>query len=68
MAKIINMEAMKKWDEIPKAMQSRIIRNVFCGKCSVTTIVDYDVTLSDGLVLLRGKCKICGGDVARVVD
>ena len=66
---VINMEAMQKWSEFPKDFQKRIIDNVFCGECFVTTIVDYDITLTDdGFVLLKGKCKKCGENVARVVD
>jgi hypothetical protein len=69
MAKIINMRAMQKWNEFPKDFQKQVLDNVFCGKCFVTTIVDYNMTLTDdGFVLLTGKCRKCGGDVARVVD
>jgi hypothetical protein len=69
MAKIINMEAMQKWNELPKDLQIRILDNVFCGNCIVTTIVEYDIVLSaEGFVLLKGKCKKCGDNVARVVD
>jgi len=69
MAKIINIEAVQKWNEFPKDLQNRILDNVFCRKCIVTTIVDYDIMLSsEGYILLKGKCKKCDGDVARVVD
>jgi len=66
---IINIEAMYEWYEIPKGIRKKILDSVFCSKCFVTTIVDYDITLAEGgSVLLEGKCKKCGGDVARVVD
>jgi len=69
MARTKNMEAMLKWDEFPKDFQQRVIENIFCVNCRVTTIIDYDITLTDGgFVLLKGKCKKCGGSVARVVD
>ncbi|MCL2865707.1 MAG: hypothetical protein FWE25_09225 [Lachnospiraceae bacterium] len=69
MAKIINIDAMQKWNEFPKDFQKQLLDNVFCGKCFVTTIVDYDITLTnDGFVLLKGKCKKCSGNVARVVN
>jgi len=69
MATIINMETIQKWNELPKNIQNKILDNVFCGECLVTTIVDYDMTLTDdGFVLLKGKCKKCGGNIVRVVD
>ena len=69
MAKIVNMEAIKKWNEFPKEFQQRVIDSVFCSKCFVTTIVDYEVSLTeDNFVILKGKCKTCRKAVARVVD
>ena len=69
MAKIINIKAMQKWNEFPKDLQIRILNNVFCGNCIITTIVEYDIVLSaEGIVLLKGKCKKCGDAVARVVE
>jgi len=69
MAKIINIEAMQMWNELPKDLQIRILDNVFCINCIVTTIVEYDIVLSaEGFVLLKGKCEKCGDAVARLVD
>lgn len=50
----------------------KIERNVFCGYCKdghVTTIVDYRSYVLDNYdLLLKGKCKKCGHDVARVLE
>ena len=55
------------WEEF----QQKILTNCLC-RCTprnVTTIVDYEIFLNDlNDVLLRGKCKNCGGPVARYIE
>lgn len=57
-------------DEYP--LFKKIESNVFCGHCNddhVTTIVDYHAYVLDNYdLLLKGKCKKCGSDVARVLE
>jgi transcription elongation factor Elf1 len=57
---VIDFKAAKKWSKIPKDFQKKLIDNVYCNKCGVTTIVNY--TLKDGEygVILEGTCKTCG--------
>ncbi len=61
-------KALKKWSSIPEDYQQRLINNVFCSKCGVTTIVDYSITADKYGILLKGKCKTCGNDVARLIE
>lgn len=65
---VIDINAAKKWNKVPKDIQRKIIENVFCDKCSITTIVDYSLYDDEQGVLLKGTCKKCGGDVARLVE
>ena len=65
---ITDLDALKQWSSIPEGYQQRLINNVFCNKCGVTTIVDYSITSDKYGVLLKGKCKICGKDVARLIE
>ncbi len=65
---VIDIKAAKKWKQVPKNLQQKIIENVFCGECFVTTIVDYSIHDDPHGVLLKGKCKKCGKDVARLVE
>ena len=65
---IIDLKAAKKWKQVPKDLRRKIINNVFCGECFVTTIVDYTLYDDPHGVLLEGKCKNCGKDVARLVE
>lgn len=63
-----DFKALKKWSSIPEDIQHQLINNVFCSKCGVTTIVDYSITADKYGILLKGKCKICGSDVARLIE
>lgn len=65
---IIDMNAGKKWNKLPKEIQQRLLGNVFCSKCGETTIVDYNILDDEYGVLLEGKCKTCGKDVARLIE
>ena len=68
MKSIVDSEALRKWNKIPKEFQQKIINNVFCRICMNTTIVEYKITDDEYGVLLEGKCKKCDGNVARLVE
>ncbi|QNO13512.1 hypothetical protein HYG86_01380 [Alkalicella caledoniensis] len=65
---VTDFNAMKKWNIIPKSIQGRLLSNVFCVKCGVTTIVDYSIQNHKLGILLSGKCKKCGHSVARLIE
>ena len=62
------MSAAVKWGKISEAYQKMLLDNVFCGKCKMTTIVDYTIENNGSDIVLRGKCAKCGGNVARVIE
>ncbi|TLS36019.1 hypothetical protein [Pseudalkalibacillus caeni] len=63
------MDANKKWLSIPKETRSRLISNVFCSNCAdVTTIQGFTIEDNQFGIVLKGKCKKCGHEVARVVE
>lgn len=68
MMSVIDFKAVKKWKKIPKEIQELLVNSVFCINCGVTTIVDYTIINDKFGVLLKGKCKKCGIDVARMVE
>ena len=63
-----NKEALQKWSKFDKATQETLLANVFCVKCSVTTIVDYEVISDKYGIVLKGKCKKCGHNVSRMIE
>ena len=65
---IDDINALRKWNKIDKEHQKLIIENVFCSNCKVTTIVNYSITSDKYGIILKGKCKKCGKDVARVIE
>ena len=43
--------ALRKWSKLDKATQNRLLANVFCADCFVTTAFDYEVVSSrDGIL------------------
>ena len=62
------LSAQEKWNRLNAEQQELVISNVFCGNCSLTTIVDYTLKNDKYGVVLEGKCKKCGGAVARLVE
>ncbi len=65
---IIDFKVTQNWNRIPKQIRNRLIDNVFCSTCGITTIVEYSMYNDKFGVLLKGKCKKCGGLVARLVE
>lgn len=65
---VTDFKAAQKWSKIPKDIQMRLLSNVFCVNCTETTIIDYDMYDNKHGILLKGKCKKCGKDVARLVE
>lgn len=70
MSNISDIEAIREWNRIPEEMRKRLLQNVYCGNCGVTTIAPgYTITKEKGLgILLNGKCLKCGHDVCRVIE
>jgi ribosomal protein S27AE len=60
--------AKKRWLAYPSDIRKKFEDNVFCSTCSVTTIVDYHVDSVNHKLVLRGHCKKCNSQVARVID
>jgi hypothetical protein len=61
--------ARERWESIPDNLRQLLLNNVWCVTCrrgvKITNFVGS--TLDRGL-LLRGKCAVCHGDVARVIE
>lgn len=66
---LISFSANKKWLSIPEEIRKKLERNVYCTNCcDVVQIVNYSVKDSPPGFALEGKCKKCGGDVARFIE
>lgn len=65
---IIDFKAAQKWAKLPKDIQEFLVNNVFCSTCGVTTMINYTLQDDKFGLLLKGKCKQCGADIARFVE
>lgn len=62
-------KAKAMWDAIPPQAQARILNAVWCVHCSkATTIVDFSGHVEKGDLILQGRCAVCGGKVARLIE
>ncbi|MDP2210345.1 MAG: HigA family addiction module antitoxin [Candidatus Aquicultor sp.] len=62
-------DAKKRWNKVPKWAQAELLKNVYCGKCHDMVAISLETAkMQRADLILRGKCKICGHDVCRVVE
>jgi len=64
----IDYKAAQKWAAIPREVRSGLVSNVFCRTCGETTITDYSIENDKLGLVSKGKCQICSGPVARLVE
>jgi len=61
--------AAKRWEQIPQETQARILANVWCGNCARSVEIFLETAEIEGKhLILKGKCKVCGKNVCRVVE
>ena len=62
-------KAKKIWEAIPGIIQFKILNNVWCVHCRKgSSIGNLTGKIESGMLVLRGSCTKCGGDVARVIE
>ena len=62
-------KAKKIWEAIPGIIQFKILNNVWCVQCrKESSIGNLTGKIESGMLVLRGTCTKCGGDVARVIE
>ncbi|MBL7214598.1 MAG: hypothetical protein ISS71_02845 [Phycisphaerae bacterium] len=63
------LEALRRWEKIPKEAQRKILDNVFCGECLDVVTIRLEMAKMDGKnLILQGKCQYCRHDVCRLVE
>jgi hypothetical protein len=61
--------AAKLWEGIPPDGRKMLLSNVWCGNCRhEVTITNFSGAVKSGDLLLVGKCSVCHGDVARLIE
>jgi len=61
--------AVRLWRGLDSAIRVRLLNNVWCSNCGVTRSMQLlGGREEDGDLVLNGRCLICGGEVARLVE
>lgn len=61
--------AAKLWEGIPTDARKMLLSNAWCGKCRhEVAIINFSIAVKAGYLLLAGKCPVCRGDVARLIE
>jgi hypothetical protein len=63
-------QVIQKWLSLPEEIKEKLINNVCCTVCGMTTIVDCIVVPNEYYcdAVLKGKYKRCGKDVTRLIE
>ncbi len=62
-------DARNRWNEIPEGRRKEILNSVWCTSCRAGMPMQlHQGVMSGRRLLLRGKCKKCGGEIARVIE
>ena len=69
MKPLLNPQAKKIWESIPGNIRLKLLNNVWCTQCGdMTGIGNVCGKVESGMLVLRGVCTRCGGEVARVIE
>jgi len=61
--------AKKRWEQIPEGTRKDILENVWCSKCGIMVSLQLrEGQMSGRSLVLRGTCKTCGSEAARVIE
>ena len=62
-------KAMNKFNKIPDNIKSKLLSNVYCPKCAdIVKIVNFEATMDNDDLILKGKCEKCSSDIARLIE
>ena len=57
------------WRAMPGDTQLKILNTVWCTQCqNMARITHITAKVDSGMLVLRGECARCSGDVARVIE
>jgi hypothetical protein len=65
----LTSDAKKRWDQVLESMRKEILDNAWCSYCrGAVTMQLREGEMSGQSLVLRGSCRKCGGETARVVE
>jgi hypothetical protein len=61
--------AKKRWAQIPERIRKDILENVWCSQCRTMAALQLrEGQMSGRALVLRGTCRKCGSEAARLVE
>lgn len=61
--------AKRRWAQMPEETRRDILANVWCSHCLAGTVIELrEGEMVGRSLVLRGTCKKCGGEAARVIE
>ena len=62
-------EAKRRWDQVPERARKEIMESVWCSKCRAGVPIQLCTgEMVRRSLVLKGTCKKCGSEVARVIE
>jgi len=62
-------EARKRWEQIPEWARKEILNDHWCSQCGTGRAMQvYEAKMHGRTLILKGFCKACEGEVARVIE
>jgi hypothetical protein len=62
-------QAKKRWEQVPEQTRGDILENVWCSQCrKMGALQVREGEMSGRSLVLRGRCKKCGSEAARVIE
>ena len=62
-------QAKKRWEQIEESVRRNILENVWCSQCRTMVALQLrEGAMESRSLVLRGTCKKCGGEAARVIE
>jgi hypothetical protein len=61
--------AQKEWNTLPEEIRKGILDSVWCARCRTDSSMQLlEGKMEQRCLILRGTCKRCGGELARVIE
>jgi hypothetical protein len=65
----LTRDAKKRWEQVPEPFRKEILGNVWCSHCKGGSSMQLrEGEMAGRSLVLRGTCRKCGGETARVVE
>ncbi len=62
-------DAKKRWEQVPERTRREIMESVWCSQCRTGVPMQLrEGKMSGRSLVLRGTCKKCGSEAARVIE